>query len=185
MPDALLSKDAIIKWLDARAATYGQDAEALERYLAEASDPDPGLEPMPALYREIRSALITEARGFADHGPLPPLPEATRRKAISHAARCPVWPDGCGELARYERGEKGPAVVYHRPGCYVDAAIRADAEHDLKRVYVGADGATWHCNCGHSGQVKRTHPDDDLTLKAESAYMGHARRAIATAGRMT
>jgi len=51
------------------------------------------------------------------HGPLPPLPPTWYEHARSSAAKCPDYPEGCGEYTRRPGGRE--AVLRHRDGCAV------------------------------------------------------------------
>ena len=122
-----LDKTAVVRWLRRTADSYARDAGALER------DGDPELAALVPRFRSFSDFLRDEAYKFDAHGPLPVLDPRVRSHEISGAARCPDYPEGCGERARYAAptGRASEVVIYHRDGCAVLAALRADADADV------------------------------------------------------
>jgi len=116
------AKAVVVRWIRSTADAYRRDAEILER------DGDPELAALVPQFRSFSDFLRDEAYKFDAHGPLPVLDPRVRSHEISGAARCPDYPEGCGERARYEApaGRKGTVVVYHRDGCAVKAALTAE-----------------------------------------------------------
>jgi hypothetical protein len=116
-----LYKADVVGWLHAEADSYRTDADKL------AASGESGLVALVGEYRTMANTLRTAAQRFREHGPLPHLPLEWANRAQSHAARCPSWPEGCGEFARYEGTPgKSPAVVKHRDGCAVKTALEAE-----------------------------------------------------------
>jgi hypothetical protein len=121
----LLCKGDVIAYLKERARSWDTDADTM------AALGDPALTVLVPDFRSTASTLRVMAAQFAHHGPLPRLPGAWYAHAQSHAARCPDWPEGCGEYARREgKDGTGPASVKHRDGCKVGRLLAGEAVHD-------------------------------------------------------
>lgn len=123
-----LTKDDVARWLRAEADSYARDAQTAAR------SEDLDLRSLTGQYRTMAYVLNEAGRRFSEHGPLPPLDLERQSHQPSLAARCPVWPEGCGEPARYESLiGRGPVSVRHRKGCAVKAALEAELREEASR----------------------------------------------------
>ena len=120
-----MTKAEVLAYLRRTAVSYRHDALGLDQ------SGDPELRALAPSYRETGKAFDTAAWQFDTHGPLPPLPPAWRKRPLSHAAKCPNWPEGCGERARFEgKAGKSPASIRHRDGCKTGALLRGESVSD-------------------------------------------------------